>query len=662
MRRFSLTAKGYNAVKTVKEAIFLKERAESAYIVLKKLWTLLQKHRKPLSVFWGCFLFGMLPVAQGYPFGFALYIAAEGYDGVGFAGLFAAALFGGMPPMGIAVAMLLYFYKKLTSGRKVMAYAKPMAALCAMLFLWTVSGDGVYGLAHSSPMLLICPLFTLLYGFALDKSAKSAARHGGYAAFLFTVALLFGEICPFELITRSVALFWALSAAASGGMLYGGLYGFACGLGFDTGTAAVCCVVGLCAGLFYEVGGHMGELCGAVAGLCTGFYFFGAADTLWLFCSYLVALAAHGYLKNRLPLFPKEPVAVEGVGAGIGRAPFAEAFFAISRSVKGSGGEETEATRTADQYAGISSLLAREAQAKETEALTDLTLSSRAGLMLCGAGVRAESVRVTGGRKKRLVAEGVEVDRLAVSSAELVRLMSAALDCPMKEPVLTPVGGKARLTMEAAPRFSIECSRIGCPKRGEEVCGDTVSFFANEGGYFYALISDGMGSGRSAAESSRLAGLFLEKLLMAGADRKAALRLLNGFLASREEEVFATVDLFEADLYTGKGVMIKAGAAPSFILRDGEWRKLQSATAPAGIIRDINAEQMSFDLKDGDTVVMLSDGLAGDGDGAETADFLALQHPCPTPSVLATKLLSAGTKRTGASDDMSVCVVKISAA
>ncbi len=640
----------------------MKQTAKKAELYLSNAWEVLRKGGKGLALFAGCFLFGMLPVAEGYPFGFALYVAADKHDGMGFAGLFAASLFGGMPPMGIAVALLLYFYKKLSSGRYTVAFAKPMAALCAMALLWAASGDGVYDLAHSSPVLLICPLFTLLYSYLITDTAKSHRRHGGYSAFLFTLALLFDAVCPFELIKRAMALFCALSAAASGGMFCGGLYGFACGLGFDTGTAAVCGVVGLCAGLFSEWGSLVGELCGAVAGLCTGFYFFGAADTLWLFGSYLIAVTAHALLKDKISLLPTEPIPIEGQRAENRRTPFAEAFFAISRSAMKRVSAESEAIRTADQYAGISSLLARDAEQRETEEHTDLSLSSRAGLILYGAGIRADSVKVTGGRKKRLVAEGVEVDRLTVSSSELIRLVSAALDCPMKGPVFVPTGDKARLTMEGAPRFRIECSRTGCPKKGEEVCGDTVSFFGNDGGYFYALISDGMGSGRSAADSSQLTGMFLEKLLTAGADRKSALKLLNGFLAAREEEVFATVDLFEADLYTGRGVMTKAGAAPSFILRDGVWRKLQSATAPAGIIRDINAEQMSFDLKDGDTLVMLSDGLAGDGDGAEAAEFLAMQCPCPAPSVLATKLLTDSTKRTSAADDMSVCVVKITAA
>ena len=61
---------------------------------------------------------------------------------------------------------------------------------------------------------------------------------------------------------------------------------------------------------------------------------------------------------------------------------------------------------------------------------------------------------------------------------------------------------------------------------------------------------------------------------------------------------------------TGEARFVKSGAAPSFVLRDGSIFRLQSKTVPIGILRALDAESIRFDVQQGDTVVMVSDGAA----------------------------------------------------
>lgn len=641
------------------------ERAKNAAIeTAEKCVGLIYKHKNALLFGSFVFLFGLVPVNGLYPFGFAVYIAGDKHHGAGFWCLLCSILICNAPILCLPVAIGIYAFKKITEGHCSNPGIKPLAALTVAAFLWaTKTGESFYSLASSAMVLAILPLFTVLYSFcAHDSGYKPIMRHGGLAALMFTFLLLLSHLFGHILFPIIPALFITLAASQGGGMLYGGLYGFVCGLSVGSGGAAMCAITGLIAGLFSVSNMGAAVLCGAFAGLCTGFYFFGIDSALWLFAAFIFTASAYGAFSKKISLLPFGKIAIKGVNGESCRTPFAEAFFAISQNARKAAVSETEAARTADPYACISNMLNIAADNKETEAHFDSRLSSHAATLLLGAGVRAQSVSVTGGRRKRLVAEGVELDRLSLSASQLKALMSKALGVPMKEPQFFPVGGKARLVMESAPAFRIECSRTGCPKKGEEVCGDTVSFFSGEGGYFYALISDGMGSGKVAASCSRLTSVFLEKLLEAGADRRSALSLLNNFLASRDEEVFATVDLFEADLYTGKGVMIKAGAAPSFILRDGKCRALHSATSPAGIIREINAEQLSFDIKDGDTLIMISDGIAESPDNDNAIGAIACAGKGISTAALADKLLMESVKRTGRRDDMSVCVIKIYAA
>lgn len=630
------------------------------YRLLLRFGEYIKARADSLTAFLWVLIFSTVSIGGGYPFGFALYIAMDKHRGAGLAALCIGAVMGNAPLICIPVAIGIYTFKVLTAEKSAGATVRALASVTAIGIVWAAGiSDGIYTLAQSTPWLVMSPMFTLLYGFALDQGAKPAMRHGGFLAVLFTFMLALNLLLHWDALAQALALTITFIAADRGGMLYGGLYGFAVGLGCGTGCAAVCCVTGLCGGLF-SVSGRLGTLlCGAVAGVCVGFYFFGPQNCATLFWAYVLSSFIFYFVKDKLNFKGLGSISVAEQLPKNGSYGFAEAFFAISQTARKLAPAESETVRTADQYAGISTLLATAEERREAAEHTDNALSGSAAALLYGAGLRAESVKVTGGRKKLLTATGVELDRLALSSTQLKQLVSTALGCKMREPQFYPVGGVAQMVMESAPRFRIECSRNGCPKKGEEISGDTVSFFSGTDGYFYALISDGMGSGRAAAESSRLAGMFLEKLLSAGADRRTALSLLNGFLASRKEEVFATVDLFEADLYTGKGVLIKAGAAPSFIIRGGKCRKLQSATAPAGIIRDIKAEQLSFDLKDGDTLVMLSDGISGEGEGEETEELLSAIKGEPHTAAIADLLLSDGARRTGNSDDMSVCVIKI---
>lgn len=632
--------------------------------LVKKAATVVKKREEELLAVLSVFICGIIPLGDFHPFGYAFYLAMDKHCGASFWALAASVIFTVSHPIGIPVAVGLYTFKRLVTKSAPLTVAKPLAAVTAAAFLWATEADnGLYPLASSVPVLVTLPLFTLLYGFAFGVGAeKSSLKHGGYSAILLTAVLFIKSFLPFSALPQTAALFVGLSAALKGGMLYGGLYGFVCGLGCGSGSAAVCGVYGLVSGLFTVSGKITAILFGAFGALCCGFYFFGFDKALYVFGCLAGATALYAIFRKRIDMLPFDSIPVNEGGNEKGKSPLAEAFLAISQNAVKAAASEAEAARTADPYANISGLLNAAAKKEVYESHTDAALSSKAGLMLYGAGVRADCIKVSGGRRKLLIAEGVDITRLSLSSDKLKELISTAVGCPMKEPRFTPSGEKARLTMESAPLYRIECSRKGSPKKGEEVCGDTVCFFSNGDGYFYALISDGMGSGRAAAKCSGLAGIFLEKLLTAGADRRAALSLLNNFLAAREEEVFATVDLFEADLYTGKGVIVKAGAAPSFILRDGVCNRLQSATVPAGIIRDIKAEQLSFDLKSGDTLVMLSDGISGAGDGDEAKQLLSTLPPQSSTAHIADKLLSDSLRRGGSKDDMSVCVIRILAA
>ena len=74
-------------------------------------------------------------------------------------------------------------------------------------------------------------------------------------------------------------------------------------------------------------------------------------------------------------------------------------------------------------------------------------------------------------------------------------------------------------------------------------------------------------------------------------------------------EDFATVDLTVIDRQSCRARFYKMGAATSFIMRQGRVRKIKGAALPVGIIPRLRLTHISAVLKEGDLIVMVSDGI-----------------------------------------------------
>jgi stage II sporulation protein E len=191
-------------------------------------------------------------------------------------------------------------------------------------------------------------------------------------------------------------------------------------------------------------------------------------------------------------------------------------------------------------------------------------------------------------------------------------------------------------------------------------CGDTATFLSLENGKDYAFLCDGMGSGSAAALTSALATTFLCRLLQAGGRPESALRMLNGFLASRGSgggESSTTVDLLEIDRISGEANLFKCGAAPTYLLRDGQVTVFASRTAPAGILESLDAERISFTLKKGDVIMQVSDGITGEEEDCPwPADMLRERYDGERERFVRAVLNRAAEK---GDDDMTVILTEV---
>ena len=195
----------------------------------------------------------------------------------------------------------------------------------------------------------------------------------------------------------------------------------------------------------------------------------------------------------------------------------------------------------------------------------------------------------------------------------------------------------------------------------EDPCGDTAEvFYDRSRNYLYALICDGMGSGKEANEISQRASSIVKPLLLGGLSPQNAVKALSMLLSqhSDRDEISTTVDLMRIDLYTGEGIAIKCGAAPSYIKRGGEIIRLSARTLPLGILEASDLEPISFSARENDVIVLVSDGVSEcENDSLPLLDYLNSKR-ASVPKELTDGIIELSRKN-GREDDLSVIAVKI---
>ncbi len=192
-----------------------------------------------------------------------------------------------------------------------------------------------------------------------------------------------------------------------------------------------------------------------------------------------------------------------------------------------------------------------------------------------------------------------------------------------------------------------------CSAGRESANGDRCLWFAGTGLKYYLLLCDGMGTGDGAAEEARSACMLLRRLLTAGFPAQYALRSFNSLCTLRGSAGAVSLDLAEIRLDSGKTAVYKWGAAPSWLLTPAGPEKIGTAGTPPGLsVLDARETVDRLSLRRGETLVLLSDGVAG-----EEAMQRAGEMPDAAPGEMAAAILEAG--RGEGADDATAAVVRL---
>ena len=279
---------------------------------------------------------------------------------------------------------------------------------------------------------------------------------------------------------------------------------------------------------------------------------------------------------------------------------------------------------SAQDYELISELIGELGKSIDTDMDRNNALCDRVSRECAKIGLVCEKIEVFGKRKKRIIATNIDTGASKCTVSELKSALEAQIGASLSEPVIEDVDGACVLTMNSEGAFELIGGTDTLAKASETANGDTLCSFITPDKRYYMLLCDGMGSGKDAALTSDICAKFMQKFLLCCSEKVLGLRMLNNFIRAKGLECSSSVDLLEIDLLSGDGAFIKSGAAPSFVKRGENVFRLHSRTAPIGIMKTLDAEEISFCLREGDVVIMLSDGIASDErDSKYIADFLA---------------------------------------
>ena len=257
--------------------------------------------------------------------------------------------------------------------------------------------------------------------------------------------------------------------------------------------------------------------------------------------------------------------------------------------------------------------------------------------------------------------EQISVDDVAdfISVAMNVRL------CAAKNSPMYLTRNYNTYYFQEEPAYHLLTGVAKAVKETEKISGDNYSFYEADTGKMMILLSDGMGSGEKACEDSRRVIEIMESFLTAGFRMESAIQMINGALsAAGSEQNMSTLDLCDINLYTGECEFVKVGAACTYIKRGNLVDRLSAQNLPLGVFGQMEVESISRTLKNGDYIIMLSDGITdalSQGIGEEVLPEIVGRMEYASPGEIANQILAYCIKQSNGQirDDMTVLVTGI---
>ncbi|MEE0773162.1 MAG: SpoIIE family protein phosphatase [Anaerovoracaceae bacterium] len=238
------------------------------------------------------------------------------------------------------------------------------------------------------------------------------------------------------------------------------------------------------------------------------------------------------------------------------------------------------------------------------------------------AGKKENAEDTAGGRGERLMKEK------AAHMQELAELYSTYMDSRsvlagqfnVTKQIIDDIRWQvSRQGRRAAARenekYDVDIAISQCAASGG-INGDCCGWQDIGGNRTVMVISDGMGKGKKAAAESLMVTKTIMSLLQSGVTIDLALKMINTIMLMKDDEdSYATLDMVIVDRHSGNAKFYKIGAAPTLIRRKSNVEEVKLSAVPLGIVNGLKVSYVETDLKRGDWIIMMSDGVSDGGEG-----------------------------------------------
>ncbi len=232
------------------------------------------------------------------------------------------------------------------------------------------------------------------------------------------------------------------------------------------------------------------------------------------------------------------------------------------------------------------------------------------------AGVDVLSVSCRKDENKRFFTE-VECSSVAADKFDekLGKKISKTCGRKLGDPIISTFGEICRIQMCEQKVFNVDVGVSQHSFNNGKLCGDSYCYFEDGAGKFNVIISDGMGTGGSAAAEGAMASELMKNFIKSGMGFNPSIKLVNSALLLKScDESLATMDALSLDLFTGEAKFMKAGSPITFIMKKNEIIRLNFESLPIGILSKVAFSCEKVKLEEEDWILMLSDGATDIGE------------------------------------------------
>lgn len=223
---------------------------------------------------------------------------------------------------------------------------------------------------------------------------------------------------------------------------------------------------------------------------------------------------------------------------------------------------------------------------------------------------------------------------------------------------------KSRIKLIPSSKYVVKAVVKQVRKADSAVSGDSYIVTELKDNSKIIAISDGMGSGPKSKEVSETVISMIEKMGASGFNKQEILDIINKLVKLKESgETSATLDMCAINERDNILEFIKLGAAPSYMIENGEVIEIKQDNMPMGLVSSIKYTAVEKPVNKGDFVVLISDGAVSDVNKVALQDIIdSLKEESEiTEKNLMDRIMTriVGSQNKIVLDDVTVVVCKI---